>query len=136
MPKKLSDFPVHLGRGGLAATLPAFTGEMQWYEEYERLYPDDGAEGRLVSLHTFSSPWTMWEMHPKGHELVFCISGDMVLIQELSDGTEQRVALTAGDYAINPPGVWHTADVEGEASVVFITAGEGTRHRQRMPSDV
>lgn len=36
-----------------------------------------------------------------------------------------------GEYAINPPGVWHTADVEGEATALFITAGLGTEARAR-----
>ena len=43
----------------------------------------------------------------------------------------RSVALARGDYAINPPGTWHTADVEGEATALFITAGWGTEHRPR-----
>jgi hypothetical protein len=42
-----------------------------------------------------------------------------------------HVELGAGEYAINEPGVWHTADVEKETTVLFITAGMGTQHRQR-----
>jgi len=41
------------------------------------------------------------------------------------------VPLAAGEYAINPPGVWHTADVTETATAIFITAGEGTQHRPR-----
>jgi len=37
----------------------------------------------------------------------------------------------AGDYAINPRGVWHMADVAGHATTLFITAGVGTEHRPR-----
>lgn len=37
----------------------------------------------------------------------------------------------SGEYAINAPGVWHTADVETEVTCVFITAGLGTEHRPR-----
>jgi hypothetical protein len=29
------------------------------------------------------------------------------------------------------PGTWHTADVAGAATAVFITAGLGTQHRPR-----
>ncbi|HAG37451.1 MAG TPA: cupin, partial [Erythrobacter sp.] len=36
-----------------------------------------------------------------------------------------------GEYAINPPGVWHIADIVQEATAIFITAGEGTQHRPR-----
>jgi hypothetical protein len=31
----------------------------------------------------------------------------------------------------NPPGWWHTADVTGSATALFITAGLGTEHRAR-----
>ena len=41
------------------------------------------------------------------------------------------VELGEGQYAINEPGVWHTADVAGEATALFITAGLGTEHRPR-----
>jgi len=46
-------------------------------------------------------------------------------------GSTNRVELKQGEYAINPPGVWHTADIEGEATGVFITAGAGTEVRPR-----
>jgi hypothetical protein len=57
-------------------------------------------------------------------------SGEMALVQEL-DGKKVRVTIAPGQYAINPPGVWHTADVADQAEAVFITAGEGTLHRPR-----
>ena len=41
------------------------------------------------------------------------------------------VTLTAGEYAVNPPGTWHTADVDATATALFITAGAGTEHRPR-----
>ena len=41
------------------------------------------------------------------------------------------MTLTAGEYAINEPGNWHTADVDGEATAIFITAGIGTQMRGR-----
>ena len=56
----------------------------------------------------------------------------MVLHQERPDGTTMTVKLGPGDYAVNPPGVWHTADlVDGPATALFITAGMGTQHRPR-----
>ena len=39
--------------------------------------------------------------------------------------------LGPGDYAINPPSVWHTADVDDAATALFITAGDGAQHRPR-----
>ena len=121
---------IHLGLGATAVSQPAFTG-MDWYEGYGARHGADGKEGRLVSLHTFSAPWDSWEMHPEGAEVVACVAGRMTLIQELPDGQTERVELGPNEYAINPPGVWHTADVEGSATAVFITAGIGTQHRPR-----
>ena len=63
--------------------------------------------------------------------MVICVAGAMVLAQELADGQVVTTPLAAGDYAINPPGVWHTADVAESAIAIFITAGEGTEHRPR-----
>ena len=126
----LSRFPVHLGLGARVANLPEFTGEMSWYERYGEAHAADGAEGRLVSLHRFDAPWDSWEMHPEGEELVLCLRGRIVLIQEL-DGKPSPIALAENQAAINPAGVWHTADVDREAQALFITAGKGTQIRPR-----
>ena len=127
---KLAEQFIHLGQGASAIAQPPFTG-LDWYEGYAERTASDGAEGRLVSMYSFAEPWDSWEMHPKGSEVVICVSGEMTLIQEAADGTQSRVTLQTGDYAINEPGVWHTADVTGAAVAVFITAGEGTEHRPR-----
>lgn len=128
--RPLERFPVHLGLGATAITQPEFTG-MEWYAAYGSRNAGDGAEGRLVSMHSFAADWTSWEMHPAGDELVICTEGAMTLIQQHPDGREERVRLGTGDFAVNPPGVWHTADVEGTATAVFITAGIGTENRPR-----
>jgi quercetin dioxygenase-like cupin family protein len=129
-PYELSDRPIHLGLGATAEVEPEFNGEMAWYEGYIERHGADGAEGRLVSMATFSEPWTVWEMHPNGGEVVLCTAGEIELVQEV-DGEERVTALTAGQYAINQPGTWHTANVTDTATAVFITAGEGTEHRPR-----
>ena len=129
MSRKLSKFPVHLGLRATAVEQPEFSG-MEWYADYAARNASDGIEGRLVSMHTFSTPWDAWEMHPKGHEVVICTAGEITLVQEI-EGVERRVTLNSGEYAINPPGVWHTADVSESATAVFITAGVGTEHRPR-----
>jgi hypothetical protein len=41
------------------------------------------------------------------------------------------VTLGPGEYAINAAGTWHTADIDGSATALFITAGLGTIHRPR-----
>ena len=128
---KLEARPIHLGRGATAVTEPEFTGSMDWYTGYVERHAADGAEGRLISMHTFREPWGMWEMHPHGCEVVICSAGTMTLHQERADGTTQSLELGPGDYAINEPGTWHTADVVGEATALFITSGLGTQHRPR-----
>lgn len=103
---------------------------MEWYDAYVERNAADGNEGRLVSLYSFSESWTSWERHPAGDEAVICTAGELTLIQELPDGLH-RIALRAGDYAINPRGVWHTADVASPTTALFITSGVGTEHRPR-----
>lgn len=127
---RLESHPIHLGLGGKAGSQPAFTG-IDWYEEYGRRTTADGAEGRLVSMYTFEESWDSWERHPAGDEVVICVAGSIRLVQELDAGSTETVDLQAGEYAINPPGVWHTADVDGPVTCLFITAGMGTDHRPR-----
>ena len=129
MPSLLTT-PIHLGLGATAEIQPDFTG-MAWYADYSARTAGDGAEGRLVTMSRFTQSWDSWEMHPSGDEVVVCVSGAMTLHRELADGATETVTIAAGDYAINPPGSWHTADVEGEATALFITSGMGTTHRPR-----
>lgn len=129
MPGNLFRNPVHLGLGASVLSEPEFTG-MAWYEEYGARHAADGREGRLVSMYTFDTPWDVWEMHPQGSELVLCTAGKITLVQEIG-GKDVRTTLEPGAYAINAPGIWHTADVEESATVLFITAGRGTQHRDR-----
>ena len=130
---RLETHPIHLGNGGTAVPQPEFPRDeraMQWYIDYGARHADDGTEGRLVSCFRFFEDWAGWEMHPNGAEVVVCIEGSMTLIQEI-DGEQVRTTLTPGEYAINPPGVWHTADVHGLATGFFVTCGVGTQGRPR-----
>lgn len=132
--RSLEKFPIHLGLGATAEPQPEFPRDeraMDWYMDYARRHESDGFDARLVASYTFTESWPMWEMHPNGAEVVVCTAGSMTLHQELADGSGHTVRLEPGHYAINPPGAWHTADIEGEASAVFITAGVGTQHRPR-----
>jgi hypothetical protein len=131
--RRLDTHPIHLGRSGTAVPQPEFPRDeraMQWYMDYGARHAEDGEEGRLLSCFRFTEDWPGWEMHPAGAEVVVCIEGSMTLIQEI-DGAEVRTTLVAGQYAINPPGVWHTADVPDEAVWVFVTPGIGTQGRPR-----
>lgn len=127
----LEQQPIHLGLGATAEVEPPFTGDMAWYEAYAARHATDGAEGRLVSLHGFSEPWGMWEMHPAGAEVVLCVAGSLTLHLEAGDGAVETTTLAPQQYVVIPPGTWHTADVAGEATALFITAGQGTQHRPR-----
>jgi mannose-6-phosphate isomerase-like protein (cupin superfamily) len=124
--------PAHLGLGATASVEPEFTG-MEWYAAYTARHAADGIEGRLVSQYDFTESWDSWEIHPHGAEMVICTAGTLTLHQEHPDGSTDTVTLAPGDYAINPPGTWHTADVPPgtTATAIFITPGEGTTHRSR-----
>jgi hypothetical protein len=85
----------------------------------------------LVTQSRFSENWAGWEQHPLGDEFVCLLSGHVTLVQE-RDGAQMRTELTEpGQFAINPRGTWHTADVHAESLMLFITAGEGTQTRPR-----
>lgn len=127
---RLESNPVHLGRGGTVQLQPEFTGDPTWYVAYGERAAPDGADGRLVSVHSFSEPWDSWEVHPAGEELVVCIDGFMTLFQEV-EGAVRSVILGPGEAIVNPPGIWHTADVGDKATALFITAGMGTETRPR-----
>jgi mannose-6-phosphate isomerase-like protein (cupin superfamily) len=128
--KSLFEYPIHLGLGARAVPQPQFTG-MEWYEGYMERHGDDLDEGRLVALYRFEESWDSWEMHPDGDEVVCCIQGHMTLHQQLPDGAEQSHELGPGEYAINPPGAWHTADTDGPVVALFVTVGKGTTHKPR-----
>ena len=130
-PLNISQNPIHLGLGATAEVLPDFTGDMGWYMSYAQSHDADGAEGRLVMVSNFDESWDSWEVHPNGDEVVLCTAGEITLHQEHADGSTDTVTLGPGEYAVNPPGTWHTADVSAPATALFITAGQGTDHRPR-----
>jgi mannose-6-phosphate isomerase-like protein (cupin superfamily) len=127
---RLADFPVHLGLGARVIPQAQFTGGPAWYQSYAEQNAADGPEGRLVMMHTFTESWDSWEVHPSGEELVLCTQGTITLHQEI-DGAVRLATIRSGEAIINPAGVWHTADVTGHATALFITAGLGTEGRPR-----
>lgn len=128
--KSLFDYPIHLGKGARAVSEPKFNG-VEWYKAYGERHADDLDESRIVAMYRFDEPWTSWEVHPSGEEVVCCIQGHMTLHQELPDSSKQSHDLGPGDYAINPRGAWHTADTDEPVVALFITAGKGTENRPR-----
>jgi mannose-6-phosphate isomerase-like protein (cupin superfamily) len=121
---------VHLGLGARVDTLPDFEWTQEYLESYGQRTASDGDEGRLVTLMRQDASWESWERHPAGDELVVLLSGRADLIQEI-DGEHRVVPLTPGTAVVNPPGVWHTADVHEPGEALFITAGRGTETRPR-----
>jgi quercetin dioxygenase-like cupin family protein len=121
---------VHLGLGATATPLPDFEWSPEYLAAYGERFASDGDEGRLVLLDHQNASWTSWERHPAGEELVVLVSGRVDLIQEI-DGEHRVVELRPGQAAINPPGVWHTADVHEPSSALFVTPGRGTENRPR-----
>lgn len=84
----------------------------------------------LVTLHSFDTDWPMWEMHPNGDEVVCLLSGAVSFMLERAAGNETIALKDSGSYVLVPKGVWHTAKVSRAARMLFITAGEGTQHRE------
>lgn len=126
----LDTTPVHLGLGSRAVPVEGFGWDPEILEAYSTAVADDGAEGRMVMIFDSEQSWTSWERHPAGDEVVICLHGQITLIREL-DGEPDPVDLRPGQAAINPAGVWHTADIEGSARIMTITPGVGTEHRPR-----
>ena len=85
----------------------------------------------LVTVHQQRENWTSWEMHPNGDELVCLLDGHVRFVLEHDGGTKRIELRDGGDFIVVPKGTWHTADVAAPSRMLFITAGEDTRHRER-----
>ena len=83
----------------------------------------------LVTLHSFDSDWSSWEMHPNGDEVVCLLGGEVTFILEQQNEHHAVELKESGAYVIVPKGTWHTAKVVAPSQMLFITAGEGTEHR-------
>jgi hypothetical protein len=125
----ISKAPIHLGLGGAARAIEDFDWSAERLAAYEEATRADGADGRMVMMFHSVGPWTSWERHPLGAEVVIACTGTHRFVQELDNG-EQVVELGPGQALINPP-VWHTADSGEGGWIVTITPGAGTEHRPR-----
>lgn len=88
----------------------------------------------LVTMLTHDRDWTSWECHPNGDEIVALISGRAVLVMETAAGNERVELAAPGDYVRIPRDTWHTAEIPAPATILFITPGEGTKHRAAAPA--
>lgn len=117
---------LHFRDGGQADAI--LVSESFWEELAGGKYPQLD-RGRLMSAFTFSEPWSMWERHPAGEELVMLLSGAATLVLEES-GQEHAVHLSnPGSYVLVPRNVWHTARTGVPTTMLFLTPGAGTEHR-------
>ena len=114
---------VHLPDGGGGTTLdctPEFWGELA---AGKRRY-----DGRLITAYHLSEDMGHWEVHPAGEEVLICISGAAEAVLERPDG-EESIVMSPGAGCIVPCGVWHRVKIRKPGIVLFITPGEGTRHK-------
>lgn len=117
---------LHFQDGGRADAIPV--SESFWSDLASGKHPQLD-QGRLMSAFCFSEPWSMWERHPAGEELVMLLSGAAILVLEES-GHETTVELSSpGSYVLVPQNVWHTARTNVPTTMVFLTPGSGTEHR-------
>lgn len=118
---------VHLGAPSQALPVLDFGHD---YAKYEADFCSKSDPGRLVCLYETKGDWEAWEAHPAGDELVVVLSGRAEFLQEVA-GEVRRVVVGSHQAIINPPGVWHTANVLEPFLALFITPGPGTTHRPR-----
>lgn len=124
--------PIKLGAAfahllGNGDTLSVLVDNDFWTEGISNLPP-----GRLVSLLESATDWMSWEKHPKGDEFILVLTGRLTLIFE-EEGKRWSEDVQAGQFVIVPKGVWHTADAPEPGQALFITAGDSTEHRERLP---
>lgn len=108
-------------------TVVRFTNTPDFWDRLAR--GDIKLKGRLLTTSDVKSDMTGWEMHPAGDEVIVAVSAAVDLVFDLPAGPE-RVAVPSGHVAIVPKGVWHRFEVREPGRLMFITAGEGTEHRQ------
>lgn len=126
-PLSLLSTYLHLTDDGTASAVPVTP------DFWSELMSGDRSEleaGRMIMQFEFKENWTSWEMHPAGEEIGILLWGDVELVLERESGPEVVRMNRAGDTVVIPRGVWHTARVSAPASMLFVTPGAGTRHRQ------
>lgn len=124
--RHILDTYLHFRDGGRVDPVPV--SEAFWGELAAGKLPELD-QGRLMTAFTFSEPWSMWERHPAGEELVMLLEGVATLVLE-EDGQQRTVEPSQpGSYVLVPQGVWHTARTGVQTTMLFLTPGTGTEHR-------
>jgi mannose-6-phosphate isomerase-like protein (cupin superfamily) len=68
------------------------------------------------------------EMHPDGDELLFLLSGHVLVFLE-ERGSERVLDLHPGEAVIVPRAVWHRVVLREPSQILHITPGPGGEHR-------
>ena len=97
-----------------------FTGDMSWYTAYTERHEADGIEAWLSQCLSIMVRGRCGKCIRMEAEVVLCTAGTLSLTQKLPEG-EVTTVLQAGQYIVNPPGVWHTANEDTAGTAVFIT---------------
>lgn len=106
-----------------------FNVDQDFYKNLSSGKLGDFKDEILISLYTFEEDCKTWEIHPKGDELVFLISGDLDFILRENE-KELIIKLNIPNtFIIVPKNTWHTAKINSKSSVLFITQGEGTENK-------
>jgi mannose-6-phosphate isomerase-like protein (cupin superfamily) len=117
---------LHVEEVGRTAAVPVSASF--WEELASGAYPHLD-QGRLMSAFTFSEPWSTWERHPAGEELVLLLSGHATVVLDENFSQREIVLDEPGAFVLVPPNVWHTARATATTTMLFLTPGAGTEHR-------
>lgn len=117
---------LHFRDDGRVTELPVSDGF--WEKLAAGAHPElDG--GRLMTAFAFSEPWSTWERHPAGEELVMLLSGSATVVLE-EGGRQRTVSLReAGTFLLVPRDTWHTVRTSEPTTILLLTPGAGTQHR-------
>lgn len=96
------------------------------------------ADGRVLALFDVRTPqdvhYPIWEMHPKGDEVLILVSGS--LTAEYRDvGATATAALRPRSAMVIPAGTWHRLIVNEASALIAITPRHGTLHKDIQHSD-
>lgn len=114
----------YLGLDGLGRVTPLSVGPEFW----KTIGDNPAAGGTLVTVSAGEGDWNQWEMHPGGDEVLVLLQGHLRMVFEKSDG-EETFDLSPGATLVVPAGTWHRAQDQRDVRMLFITYGEGTRHK-------
>ncbi len=113
------------------------SGDMRLLEVTPTFYEDLGEHvpdftGQiLIQQGEFSDPWPTWEIHPKGDEFVYLLSGDVDFVL-WEDGKETVIRVNQDNhYVVVPKNTWHTARPRSPTKMLFVTPGEGTLNAEK-----